>query len=324
MLIANNVAGRGRRDLRHAGGAARPRRHAWIGAICYTLQIYFDFSGLLGHGHRPWRDVRVPVPGELQLPLRRASIQEFWRRWHMSLSRWFRDYLYVPLGGNRGPPRATYVNLVTVFFLCGLWHGANWTFVVWGLYHGVFLVFERLVPRLTQERRSTAGRACSGTCTCCSTVMVGWVFFRADTLPHAVGFSKAMARLGRGRAVSARARVVSRRRRRCWRSSSGWPDRRRASRVWRERSDGRRACTSRRPRAAWRCSWSCAACSSRREATTRSSISGSEAAHARQAADRGLHDDAAGAARGLRRGIGTRPTEFDADRLHAKPALSCP
>ena len=83
-------------------------------------------------------------PENFRWPYVADTVQEFWRRWHMSLSAWFRDYLYVPLGGNRGSRPRTYVNLVTVFFLCGLWHGASWNFVIWGLFHGTFLVLERL------------------------------------------------------------------------------------------------------------------------------------------------------------------------------------
>ena len=96
--------------------------------------------GLLRHGHRPGPDVRVPLPRELRPSLRRRSVTEFWRRWHMSLSSWFRDYLYIPLGGNRRGRLRTYLNLLIVFLLCGLWHGASWNFVVWGLLHGAFLV----------------------------------------------------------------------------------------------------------------------------------------------------------------------------------------
>ena len=83
-------------------------------------------------------------PENFRWPYIAASVQEFWRRWHISLSTWFRDYLYIPLGGNRVSAARRYVNLVTVFFLCGLWHGASWNFVIWGLWHGTFLVIERV------------------------------------------------------------------------------------------------------------------------------------------------------------------------------------
>jgi alginate O-acetyltransferase complex protein AlgI len=134
-------------------------------------------------------------------------VQDFWRRWHMSLSRWFRDYVYVPLGGNRVSSARTYVNLVAVFFLCGLWHGASWTFVVWGLYHGAFLVIERVRASAQPKLRATDAtmRAADETVRATGVVrhayvvlvvMVGWVFFRADTFVQAIGFLKAMAGLG--------------------------------------------------------------------------------------------------------------------------------
>jgi alginate O-acetyltransferase complex protein AlgI len=115
-------------------------------------------------------------------------VKDFWRRWHISLSSWFRDYLYIPLGGNRGSEGRTYFNLILVFFLCGLWHGASWTFAIWGLYHGVFLVLERtrfgaLVDRLPRPARHLYTLLA---------VMFGWVLFRADTFPQALAFMSNM------------------------------------------------------------------------------------------------------------------------------------
>jgi alginate O-acetyltransferase complex protein AlgI len=118
-------------------------------------------------------------------------VQEFWRRWHISLSTWFRDYLYVPLGGNRVAPSRMYRNLVIVFFLCGLWHGASWSFVVWGLFHGTFLVVERIgLAEAVKRWWAPLQHAYA-----LLVVMVGWVFFRADTLTGAVAFLGAMAGL---------------------------------------------------------------------------------------------------------------------------------
>jgi alginate O-acetyltransferase complex protein AlgI len=117
---------------------------AWLGLVCYTLQIYFDFSGYSDMAIGLGKLFGFDFPENFNQPYRSRSITEFWRRWHMTLSRWFRDYVYVPLGGNRHGPWRTYRNLVIVFFLCGLWHGAAFTFVVWGLYHGVLLIIERL------------------------------------------------------------------------------------------------------------------------------------------------------------------------------------
>jgi alginate O-acetyltransferase complex protein AlgI len=187
--------------------------HAWLGLSCYTLQIYFDFSGYSDMAIGLGRMFGFRFPENFRWPYIARSVQEFWRRWHISLSTWFRDYLYVPLGGNRVPPMQRYTNLVTVFFLCGLWHGASWNFVIWGLWHGAFLVLERLMPtkRRTHETTKQHQRAQDDqesfswfrgfgvswrhTYTL-GVVMIGWVFFRADTLPGAIAFLKAMAGWG--------------------------------------------------------------------------------------------------------------------------------
>ncbi|MFP5258358.1 MAG: MBOAT family O-acyltransferase, partial [Acidobacteriota bacterium] len=125
------------------------------------------------------------------------SIQEFWRRWHISLSTWFRDYLYIPLGGNRAGEARMYRNLVAIFFLCGLWHGASWNFVIWGLFHGFFSVLERfpLGKRLTRGPRLLAHTYTM------LVVMVAWVFFRAETLPQALSYIQAMAGFAKGSGV---------------------------------------------------------------------------------------------------------------------------
>ena len=166
--------------------------HAWLGIICYTLQIYFDFSGYSDMAIGLGRVFGFRFPENFRWPYTAETIQDFWRRWHISLSSWFRDYLYVPLGGNRVSGARTYVNLVTVFFLCGLWHGASWTFVVWGLFHGFFLVIERLgvagiVKATPPWFRHTYAMF---------VVMIGWVFFRANDLPAATAYLRAMFGLG--------------------------------------------------------------------------------------------------------------------------------
>ena len=164
---------------------------AWVGIACYTLQIYFDFSGYSDMAIGLAAMMGFRFPENFDHPYISRSIQEFWRRWHMSLSRWFRDYLYIPLGGNRVSPGRVYVNLVTVFFLCGLWHGAKWTFVVWGLYHGLFLVLERLgLDRLLVRTPRVLSHAYA-----LLVVIVGWVFFRAESLGQAATFLRAMAGL---------------------------------------------------------------------------------------------------------------------------------
>ena len=170
--------------------------HAWLGIICYPLQIYFDFSGYSDMAIGLGRMFGFRFPENFRWPYIADTVQEFWRRWHISLSTWFRDYVYVPLGGNRVSKRRMYANLVTVFFLCGLWHGASWNFVIWGLYHGTFLVIERV---WSGERRP--GLVMSGLrhAYLLLVVMIGWVFFRAETLPGAIAFLEAMAGLSPAR-----------------------------------------------------------------------------------------------------------------------------
>ena len=149
VLVANVVAGPADRIFAMPV-AELSAGHAWLGLTCYTLQIYFDFSGYSDMAIGLGRMFGFRFPENFRWPYIADSVQEFWRRWHISLSTWFRDYLYIPLGGNRVSPARRYVNLVTVFFLCGLWHGASWNFVIWGLWHGTFLVIERV---LHQSRR---------------------------------------------------------------------------------------------------------------------------------------------------------------------------
>lgn len=116
----------------------------WIASISYTLQIYFDFSGYSDMAIGLGKMFGFEFKENFNYPYRSHSIREFWRRWHISLSSWFRDYVYIPLGGNRKGQVRTYINLFIVFFLTGIWHGASWTFVFWGIYHGIFCIIERL------------------------------------------------------------------------------------------------------------------------------------------------------------------------------------
>ena len=162
---------------------------AWFGAVCYMVQIYFDFSGYSDMAVGLGKMFGFQFLENFDYPYVSQSVKEFWRRWHISLSSWFRDYLYIPLGGNRCSELRNYLNLVIVFFLCGLWHGASWTFVVWGLYHGVFLVLERTtigtwidrMPRILRHGYALMA------------VLVGWVLFRADSFPQALAFLSNMA-----------------------------------------------------------------------------------------------------------------------------------
>ncbi|WP_312319490.1 MBOAT family O-acyltransferase [Stenotrophomonas sp.] len=130
-------------DAVHGGDLQLSTYSAWLAAFCYSFQIYFDFSGYTDMAIGMARMMGFRFPPNFNRPYTSRSITEFWRRWHMTLSRWFRDYLYIPLGGNRAGPKRTYFNLVIVFVLCGLWHGAAYTFLIWGLAHGLLLVLER-------------------------------------------------------------------------------------------------------------------------------------------------------------------------------------
>jgi alginate O-acetyltransferase complex protein AlgI len=162
---------------------------AWLGLLCYTLQIYFDFSGYSDMAIGLARMFGFQFPENFAYPYVARSITEFWRRWHISLSTWYRDYLYIPLGGNRCRAGRVYANLVIVFCLCGLWHGASWTFVAWGLFHGSFLVIERLgLGRLLARAWTPIGHVYA-----LAVVMLGWVLFRAETLPAALGFVRSLA-----------------------------------------------------------------------------------------------------------------------------------
>ncbi len=194
-LVANTVAAPAD-QLFALPSAELTAATAWLAVVCYTLQIYFDFSGYSDMALGLGRMFGFRFPENFRYPYVATSVQDFWRRWHLSLSAWFRDYLYVPLGGNRVAPVRVYVNLVTVFALCGLWHGASWTFVVWGLYHGTFLVLERLASH--DRAATTPGplRMATGHVYALVVVMVGWVFFRADSLAGAFGVLAAMSGLG--------------------------------------------------------------------------------------------------------------------------------
>jgi len=161
---------------------------AWLGIVAYTLQIYFDFSGYSDMAIGIGRMLGFPYPENFNQPYRSRSITEFWRRWHMTLSRWFKDYVYVPMGGNRMGLGRTTFNLMLVFFLCGLWHGAAYTFILWGLYHGMLLIFERVAARWTAWRPSAG----LGWFYSIVAVMIGWVLFRATDVAHAVSYVGAM------------------------------------------------------------------------------------------------------------------------------------
>ena len=160
-------------------------RLAWIGAICYILQLYFDFSGYSDMAIGLGRIFGFQFLENFNLPYTANSIKDFWRRWHISLSSWFRDYLYIPLGGNRKGDIYTIRNKFIVFFATGLWHGANWTFVLWGLWHGLFLTLED--KGIIRRQKSIIGNIYT-----LIVVILGFVLFRSANLVQATDMFKAM------------------------------------------------------------------------------------------------------------------------------------
>jgi len=159
----------------------------WIAMIAYGLQIYFDFSGYSDMAIGLGRIAGFTFPENFNYPYTARSIQDFWRRWHITLSTWIRDYLYIPLGGSRKGEARTYINLILVFALCGLWHGAAWTFVVWGAYYGVLQSIERIpmiknvlagLPAIAQHIYTLL------------VVFIGWIFFRAETFAQGFAMTK--------------------------------------------------------------------------------------------------------------------------------------
>ena len=193
MIIANVVALPADKIFALPGQELTPSL-AWLAVICYTMQIYFDFSGYSDMAVGLGKMFGFQFLENFNFPYIAQSIKDFWRRWHISLSSWFRDYLYIPLGGNRCPVWRNHLNLLIVFFLCGLWHGASWTFVIWGLYHGAFLVLERTrfgewvdaLPRPLRHGYTLL------------VVMVGWVLFRAETFGQAANFLANMVGVSSG------------------------------------------------------------------------------------------------------------------------------
>lgn len=196
LLIAD-VCGSVVAQVYGADASILDSRAAWLGAVCYLMQIYFDFSGYSDMAIGLGLCFGFHFRENFNYPYISSSIKEFWRRWHISLSTWFREYLYIPLGGNRKGTAKTYRNKLIVFFFTGLWHGANWTFIVWGLWHGFFIVAEDLVAKLTGKDRHSRNskRRAAGIAKHLYTllvVLIGFVIFRADTLSQAVAMVAAM------------------------------------------------------------------------------------------------------------------------------------
>jgi alginate O-acetyltransferase complex protein AlgI len=186
VLLAN-PCGRIADTVFDAGAAAA--LDAWYGVTAYAFQIYFDFSGYSDMAIGLGLMLGFVFPKNFDSPYRSASITEFWRRWHLSLSTWLRDYLYIPLGGNRKGTFRTYVNLAVVMLLGGLWHGASWNFVIWGGIHGGMLAFERMLGKDSPYR---ALPRAAKTAITFAIVTVAWVFFRAADLPAALAYCRGL------------------------------------------------------------------------------------------------------------------------------------
>jgi alginate O-acetyltransferase complex protein AlgI len=201
VVLADSLAQFATPAFRHVdGGGQIEMLWAWIATLAYTLQIYFDFSGYsdMALGLGLMFGIRLPV--NFRSPYQSLSIIEFWRRWHITLSRFLRDYLYIPLGGNRrGAPRR-YLNLMITMLLGGLWHGAGWNFVIWGALHGAYLVLNNLWRGFGPRHGKRHGPAAYGVIRPAAAwvatfgaVVIAWVFFRAETLDGALTMLRAMA-----------------------------------------------------------------------------------------------------------------------------------
>lgn len=191
VLIADSVSPIANAAFNHSDNLTV--QDAWIGVLAYTIQIYFDFSGYSDMAIGLGRIFGFTFPENFKHPYSSTSMTEFWRRWHVTLSEWFRDYVYIPLGGSRGSTLLTYRNLILVFLLTGFWHGANWTFIIWGIYHGTWLIVDRITSRGSRGRADPSGASLVflrlGVV---FLVMIGWVVFRAETLTIALNYYQSM------------------------------------------------------------------------------------------------------------------------------------
>lgn len=165
---------------------------AWLGIIAFTFQIYFDFSGYSDMAIGLGKMMGFDLMKNFNYPYISKSVTEFWRRWHMTLGMWFREYVYIPLGGNKDGKLKQYRNIFIVWFLTGLWHGANWNFIIWGVYYGVFVTIEKVFLLKWLEKRP---KFIAHIYTLL-VVVVGWVFFEFESMPNGISFIKAMFGFG--------------------------------------------------------------------------------------------------------------------------------
>ena len=189
ILIANNMAIVADRafslDVADAGSPM-----LLLGAVSYTLQIYFDFSGYCDMAIGIGKMLGFTFPENFNYPYTAKSITDFWRRWHMTLSKWFRDYLYIPLGGSRSGYKRTILNLFVVWTLTGLWHGANWTFVMWGLIYFALLVFEKYFKQIRGASIEKILPSAVGRVYTMFFVVIAWIFFRSESVGAAFEYLK--------------------------------------------------------------------------------------------------------------------------------------
>lgn len=178
-----------------AAGREIPFHEAWIAALAYTLQIYFDFSGYSDMAIGLGKIFGISIPMNFNSPYKARNIIDFWRRWHITLSRFLRDYLYFPLGGNRNGKVRRYANLMITMMLGGFWHGASWNFLIWGSLHGVYLMANHACRVISGNVNPAKGKLASGAAWALTflAVVVAWVFFRAETFGGAVAMLKSMA-----------------------------------------------------------------------------------------------------------------------------------
>lgn len=187
VLLANNI-GLLWTQVKAMDYASIPALTAWLGILAFTFQIYYDFSGYSDMAVGLGKMLGFNFPNNFNYPYISKSISEFWRRWHITLGSWFRSYVYIPLGGNRHGMAKTLRNLIIVWFLTGLWHGASWNFILWGLYFGLLIILERLfLGKILQKLPSFLSTAYTFIL-----VVFGWVLFDIDTLPASGRYFKAM------------------------------------------------------------------------------------------------------------------------------------
>ena len=191
VLFANTI-GAVYTDISSAGFKEASAVTAWIGIICYTLQIYFDFSGYSDMAVGLGKMFGFEFVQNFNYPYKASSIKDFWSRWHISLSSWFRDYVYIPLGGNRKGLARTVFNTFVVWALTGLWHGAAWNFIAWGMFYGVLLIAEKYLLKNLLDRIPLVLRHI-GTLI---VVMIGWVFFSSTSMSEAMDFIGALVGMG--------------------------------------------------------------------------------------------------------------------------------